>query len=389
VSGASHDGTYRGEYESVIAEFVKNFDERGEVGAALCVIVDGHVVIDVWGGWADADRGEPWRTNTLVDIYSAAKPMLAVNLLRLIDRGLIGLDDPVASVWPEFAVHSKQRATLRHALSHLAGVPAIRRDLTNEDLWKWEVMCAALANSEPYCEPGSRLIYHTNTYGHLIGEITRRLTNQMPRDAMSEVATIVGADIHVGVPEVDLARCAKVHFDISASPANSSAAAVSSDADEDHEHEQLREMINRSYFNPPGYSSFGVVNSVQWRSAQVPSTNTHATASALAAWYQALLEPDTLLSSELLSEATKPQSSGVCPVLGEETTFGLGFKPTSPRRPFGSHGTSFGHFGTGGSVGFADPTANVAFGYVMNHVIPRWQSSRNRALIDALYRVVK
>ncbi|HEX2784766.1 MAG TPA: hypothetical protein VHN36_14375, partial [Ilumatobacteraceae bacterium] len=91
-------------------------------------------------------------------------------------------------------------------------------------------------------------------------------------------------------------------------------------------------------------------------------------------------------SPELLAEATRSQSEGYCPVLGEETTFGLGFKPTSRRRPFGPNPQSFGHFGTGGALGFADPTAGVAFGYVMNHVIPRWQSTRNRALIDAVYQ---
>ena len=99
----------------------------------------------------------------------------------------------------------------------------------------------------------------------------------------------------------------------------------------------------------------------------------------------ALLEPGRLLSSDLLAEATSAQSEGYCPILHEDVTFGLGFKPTVPRRPFGPNPGSFGHFGTGGAVGFADPVGGVAFGYVMNHVIPRWQSTRNRALIDALY----
>jgi CubicO group peptidase (beta-lactamase class C family) len=98
-----------------------------------------------------------------------------------------------------------------------------------------------------------------------------------------------------------------------------------------------------------------------------------------------LLQPGLILSADLLAEATSSQSSGYCPVLGEDVTFGLGFKPTTLRRPFGPNSGSFGHFGTGGAVGFADPAAGVAFGYAMNHVIPRWQSSRNRALIGALY----
>jgi CubicO group peptidase (beta-lactamase class C family) len=140
-----------------------------------------------------------------------------------------------------------------------------------------------------------------------------------------------------------------------------------------------------SYFNPPGYSSMGVVNTAEWRAAEVPSTNGHGTARGVARLYDALLQPGLLLSTELLAEAVSPQSEGFCPILHEDVTFGLGFKPTVPRRPFGPNPNSFGHFGTGGAVGFADPDARVAFGYVMNHVIPRWQSTRNRALIDAVY----
>jgi CubicO group peptidase (beta-lactamase class C family) len=144
-------------------------------------------------------------------------------------------------------------------------------------------------------------------------------------------------------------------------------------------------MVALGYFNPPGYSSVGVVNSPEWRSAQIPSTNGHGTASGVARFYAALLEPHRLVSPSLLAEATSVQSEGYCPVLGEETAFGLGFKPTVAHRPFGPNPRSFGHFGTGGAVGFADPDAGVAFGYVMNHVIPRWQSTCNRALIDAVY----
>ena len=143
-------------------------------------------------------------------------------------------------------------------------------------------------------------------------------------------------------------------------------------------------MIALGYFNPPGYSSTGVVNTAAWRGAQVPSTNGHGSAAGVARMYDDVLA-GRLLSAELLTEATRAQSVGYCPVLGEDVTFGLGFKPTTARRPFGTNPRSFGHFGTGGALGFADPDAGVAFGYVMNHVIPRWQSTRNRTLIDALY----
>jgi CubicO group peptidase (beta-lactamase class C family) len=363
-------------FDPVRAEFTQNFVERGEVGAGLCVIIDGRIVIDLVGGWADEERRRPWEADTLVDIYSVGKPLVALLALQLVDDGLVGLDDPIATVWPEFSAGGKSTATLRHALCHQAGVPAIREPLTNDDLWQWSRMANALAATQAWWEPGTRHAYHTNTYGHLIGEIVRRVSGQMCRDRWRELADPLSADVFFGVPLVEQHRCADVLF-VGSGPLGATAfAGLSGDA--------LMEML--SYFNPSGYSSMGVVNTTAWRSAQVPSTNGHATAGGVARIYDALLQPDRLLSAALLAEATSPQSEGYCPILGEDVTFGLGFKPTVPRRPFGPNPGSFGHFGTGGAVGFADPEAGVAFGYVMNHVIPRWQSSRNRALIDALYR---
>jgi CubicO group peptidase (beta-lactamase class C family) len=292
-----------------------------------------------------------------------------------VDEGLVGLDEPIASIWPEFAEGGKASATLRHALSHRAGVPAIAATLTNEDLWSWDTMTSELAATPAWFEPGSRLVYHTNTYGHLAGEIARRLTGEMPGTLLGKVASTLGADVHFGLDDGDLPRCASVIWDVEHSPA---VLPPSEGRPEDS-------MVLRSYFNPPGYSSFGVVNSAEWRKAQVPSTNGHGTAAGVAAFYAGLLQPGRVLSPAILEEATRVQAEGDCPVLGERALFGLGFAPTSSRRPFGPNKGAFGHFGTGGAVGFADPAASIAFGYVMNHVIPRWQSTRNRALIDALY----
>ena len=375
-------GTCDPRFGEVRDEFVRNFAERGEVGAAVCVLVDGVPVVDLAGGWSDAACRTAWRSDTLVDFYSVGKAFVALLALRLVDAGRIGLDDPIVTVWPEFAAEGKDAATLRQALCHQAGVPAIRHPLTNDDLWDWDVMTGALAATVPWWEPGTRHAYHTNTYGHLIGEVVRRVGGASCRSQFATLAATLGADVHVGVPATDRQRCAELLFVTSdESPAPTGPLDFGA-FDGDH----LMEML--SYFNPPGYSSMGVVNTPEWRQAEVPSTNGHGTAVGVATMYAALLEPGRVLSSEILAEATKPQSQGYCPILHEEVTFGLGFKPTVPHRSFGPNPHSFGHFGTGGAVGFADPDARVAFGYVMNHVIPRWQSTRNRALIDSFYRAL-
>lgn len=364
-------------FEPVVDAFQGNFAERGEVGASVCVTVSGEAVVDLWGGLADPDEGRAWRHDTLVNFYSAGKPLVATLALQLVDAGLVALDDPIASVWPEFAAGGKEGATVRHALCHLAGVPAIATPLTNDDLWSWDTMTSALAATPACYQPGTRVWYHANTYGHLVGEIIRRVTGELPGSRLARLAGEVGADVHLGLADAEQRRCATVLL-----PAPSSLATGEGDPSPGAEHD----TIARGYFNPPGYSSFGVVNTPEWRHSQIPAANGHGTAAGLAAFYGALLDEGRVLSAPLLAEATRVQAEGDCPVLGERVAFGLGFTPTSARRRLGPNDGAYGHFGTGGAAGFADPSRAVALGYVMNHVIPRWQSSRNRALIDALYR---
>jgi CubicO group peptidase (beta-lactamase class C family) len=356
--------------------FAANFAERGEIGAAVHVIVGGEVVTDLVGGWADVDRTRPWRRDTIVDVYSVGKAMLALLALQLVDDGRLALDQPVADVWPDFVEGGKAGATVAHALSHRAGVPAIRKRLTDDDLFDWGRMTAALAATEAWWVPGERLAYHSNTFGHLVGELVHRASGRMPGDLLRRVADPLGADVWFGVPAAEQHRCADVVW----APARPIPAVHAFDG---LDGDLLMNAL--AHFNPPGYSSVGVVNTPAWRALQVGSTSGHASASGIARIYAALLEPGRLLSPGLLADATAPNYAGHCPILGEEVVFGLGFQPTTPRRPLGPNGRSFGHFGTGGALGFADPDAGVAFGYAMNHVIPRWQSSCNRALVDAVY----
>lgn len=316
----------------------------------------------------------PWQRDTLVNFYSAGKALAATLALRAVDAGIVALDTSVAEVWPEFAQHGKHVATVRQALCHEAAVPAIREPLTDDDLFDWSTMTSAVAATEPWWPIGTRHAYHTNTFGHLVGEIVHRATGVMPGLALGEVAGDLDADVWFGVPRDEQGRCADVIWD-SPTPPPFDPSNLEGDL-----------LLNAlAHFNPPGYSSIGLVNSERWRSIELPSTAGHGSARGLASFYAGLLDDDRLLSPPLLGEATKPQSVGPCPILGDDVTFGLGFTPTTRRRPLGPNPRSFGHFGTGGALGFADPDAGIAFGYVMNHVIPRWQSSRNRALIDALY----
>jgi CubicO group peptidase (beta-lactamase class C family) len=375
--GGSCDAAFR----AVRDAFVANFD-IGELGAACCITVDHRVVVDVWGGWTDADRTHPWARDTLVNAYSVGKPVIALAVLQLVARGDLDLDKPASTWWPELRA-GQRGATVRHVLCHRAGVPAIREPLTNDALWHWSTMCDAIAATDPWWEPGTRHAYHSNTYGHLVGEIARRVDGRLPSDWLrEEIAQPLGADVAWGLDAQQQRRCADVVWE---SEMGLAAETLTSKALTEEQR-----MIALGYFNPPGYASIGVVNTPEWRAAQVPSVNLHATARGITRIYEALaaggtLDGITVLDRDVLAEATRVQSEGWCPVLERDASFGLGFQPTRPDRPFGKNPASFGHFGTGGALGFADPEARVAFGYVMNAVKPRWQSPRNRALIDALY----
>lgn len=375
-------GTCAPEFERVADAFAANFAERGELGAGVCVWQDGEVVVDLIGGWADEDRTRRWQPDTLVDVYSVGKAILAVLVLQLVDEGVLRLDQPIAEVWPEFGAGGKASATVEHALTHRAGVPAIREELTDDDLFDWERMTSAIAATEAWCVPGERLTYHTNVYGHLLGELVHRASGMMPGERLRAIAEPLEADVWFGVPAADQGRCAEVVWEEVGLIAT--AAGIGGfDAFQAFEGDTLMNLL--AHLNPPGYSSIGVVNTQAWRSAQIGSTSGHATAAGIARWYAALLDPGRILSPDLVARATSVQSTGYCPILGEEVSFGLGFQPTTERRPLGPNPRSFGHFGTGGALGFADPDAGIAFGYAMNHVVPRWRSTRNQALVAAVY----
>jgi CubicO group peptidase (beta-lactamase class C family) len=381
------DGWCTPGFEPVRDALVDQLAQPDELGAAAHVVLDGDVVVDLWGGWADRDRTRPWQRDTLVNAYSVGKPLVATLLLELVDDNLVDLDAPVARYWPDFAARGKERVTVRHALCHRAGVPAITHPVTNQDLWDFDAMCAALATSEPFWRPAEnpRHAYHTNTYGHLVGGIIRHVTGELPGTRLARLTERHGADVHFGVGDPDLARCADVFFDAPGSGEGSPDDALGvSLAAEVEGLEPDRRMELMGYANPPGYSSMGVVNTRAWGLAQVPSTNGHMTAAGIARLYAAILDGQ-VLSDAVLAEATSAQSSGHCPVLGQDVTFGLGFQPWTEARPFGANPGGYGHYGTGGSLGFADPSIGLALGYVTNHVIPRWQNPYNRAVVTAVY----
>ncbi len=376
------DGLCDARFAAVRDAFAGNFAKHAEIGAAVAISIEGRVVVDLWGGHADVTRRSPWRRETLVNVFSVGKSLTALSALVLVHRGRLALDAPVSRWWPEFATGGRAAVTVRQLLCHRAGLPSVRAPLPDDAMVRWEVMTAALAAQEPWWPPGARHGYHVNTFGFLVGEVVRRISGRtLGTFLRDEIAGPLGADFHIGLPVRDDARVAEFFWPPDMDPSSYSRPGPMSD-------EQL--MVRNTYVNPPGLSGHGVVNTPAWRRAEIPSTNGHATARGVARVYAALAAGGTLDGVELvgpatLCEAVTEHANGPDAVLGRDSRFGLGFQLPQPVRPLGPHASAFGHFGAGGALGFADPEAGVAFGYVMNRMGPRWQNPTNRALVDALY----
>jgi CubicO group peptidase (beta-lactamase class C family) len=380
-------------FRAVQDEFAANFRERGEVGAAVCVIVDGTVVADLWGGCRDRELNQPWEQDTLVNVFSVGKGVLATCLARLIGQRLLDPDAQVASYWPEFAAAGKGDVTVRQLLSHQAGLPAMHAPLPPGSMLDWGLMTSVLAAEQPWWPLGSGHGYHVNTFGFLGGELLRRITGVTPGAFLrQEIAGPLAADLHLGLAAADHQRVAEFLWPVPAAGdgraggdgATSAGLARGEPASRGSVPDTA--MAMNAYFNPPDFSGAGVVNTAAWRSAEIPSANTHATAAAIAGLYAPLAAGGAgIVDSGALRVATEQQVYGADLVLQRPSRFGLGFQLTHPEREFGPGPRCFGHFGAGGSVGFCDPDAGLALGYVTNQMGPRWRNPRNRALIDACY----
>jgi CubicO group peptidase (beta-lactamase class C family) len=204
-------GTCDARFESLRELFAARLASGDDLGASLAVIRNGAMVVDLWGGWADEARTVPWSENTITAMFSTTKTMTTLAALVLVDRGELDLDANVAHYWPEFAARGKDRVKVRQLLSHTSGVAGWEQPVTIEDVYDWDKSTAMLAAQPPWWEPGTASGYHALTYGHLIGEVIRRITGQrLGAFFAAEVAGPLGADFHVGLPPSEFHRVANI-----------------------------------------------------------------------------------------------------------------------------------------------------------------------------------
>ncbi|MDQ1075153.1 MULTISPECIES: serine hydrolase [Microbacterium] len=374
-------GTYDERFAGVVDAFIENYAREDELGSAVSVVVDGRSVVDLWGGWQDAERTLPWEADTIVCMMSVAKGISAIAFNMLLDRGLVDVDAPVAHYWPEFADNGKAELPVRYLLDHRAGLPV----LTPEKLWPGamfdrEAMVSALAAQAPLWEPGTVAAYHVHTQGYLLSEITRRVTGSLLGEFVaSEIARPLEADYHLGVDEVDLQRIT----DLVPNPGARLVAA--------RDAEPADSLRGLAFAQNPPWPWAQTFNSREFRTMDMPSASGHGNARAVARIYGALADGGAgsvrLMSDGGVDRMTEMQHDMIELLQERHYRQGLGVLLNSPDAVYmGPHPEAFGHHGIGGSIGFADRRERVGFSYSMNkmHAVGT-NGPRAARLIDAVY----
>ena len=347
-------------FAKVGAAFAKNFAVGNEVGAAFAATLNGELVVDLWGGSADRARTRPWERDTLANVWSTTKAMAALCTHIAVDRGLLDLDAPVASYWPEFAANGKERIPVRFLLSHQSGLAGISAPMPAEGVLDWERFTSALAAQTPLWEPGTRSGYHALTFGHLVGELVRRVDGRsLGRFFREEVAEPLGAEFWIGLPESEEKRVAEMIPPDPPMP-------LSEPPQPGDPHYELR----RALANPAVTQA--IANTRAWRAAEVPAGNGQANARGAARAMAALacggaLDGVRLMRESSVATAISEQCYGRDLVLGP-MRWGLGFMLVSKDLPLSPNPRTFGHGGWGGSFALADCDARVSLAYVMNRM---------------------
>lgn len=360
-------GTCSARFDPLRELFAAKLESGEDLGASLAVNIDGDMVVDLWGGWADESRTVPWTENTITNVFSTTKTMTSLAALVLVDRGELDLDANVAAYWPEFAARGKAGIKVRHLLSHTSGVSGWDQPVTIDDLYDWDKSTAMLAAQAPWWEPGTASGYHGLNYGHLIGEVIRRITGQRLGEFLAtQVAGPLGADFHIGLPPSEFPRVAKVvplpslPWDLSQLDPHS--------------------LMYKTFFSPTlgkgDYSWRGDYSwTERWRRADIGASNGHGNARSVARLQSAVacggeVDGVRLLSPKTINRIFEVQSDAVDLVLGIPLKWGVGYGLPMPQFPFVPEGRLCFWGGAGGSLVIADVDRRITFAYVMNKMAP-------------------
>lgn len=354
------EGYVAPQFAAVRDAFAANFareDAYRELGASLAVYVKGELVVDLHGGWRDAERTTRWTPDTLVNIWSATKGLTAIEVAMLVEAGKLDYAAPVTDYWPEYGANGKGATTVGHIMSHQAGLPGLEEPTSLEDFYDWDVVADRLARQAPLWEPGTQNSYHAMTYGFLAGELVRRTSGLTPGRFLAErIAAPLAADVFIGLPESEEPRVAPL---------------VPSPLQREFTLTGVPRAAIMAVTNPLMVATHP--NERAWRAAEIPAGNGHATARGLARVYGALanggaLDGIRIMHPETIAKLGELQTDRVDILLGHPAYWRQGLAGNIDRM-YGPHAdTTIGHSGWGGSFGCFDPVHQVGIGYVLNQM---------------------
>ena len=370
-------GTCDGRFEAVRSALAQNLDSGEELGASLVLDIDGDIVIDLWGGFRDQARTIPWTEDTITNVWSSTKTVTSLAALMLADRGQLDVDAPVARYWPEFAASGKQDVRVRHLMSHTSGVSGLDQPAVIEDLYDWDKATSRMAAQAPWWEPGTASGYHALNYGHLVGEVVRRISGRTLKQFVAEeIAGPLGADFQIGAAEKDRPRIADVvpppplPFDLAAMDASS--------------------PVVRTMTGPAANAADA--NTAGWRHADIGAANGHGNARSVARVMSVVARGGTVDGIRLLGPDTidlifREQMNGIDIVLGVPLRFGIGYGlPQLDILPWIPDERICYWGGWGGSMIVMDVGRRMTISYMMNKMAPGIVGSdRSAAYGQAIY----
>ncbi|HEV3020824.1 MAG TPA: serine hydrolase domain-containing protein [Pirellulales bacterium] len=375
-------GTCSERFDSLRDLFAAKLESGEDLGASLAVNIDGEMVVDLWGGWADEARTVPWTENTITNVFSTTKTMTALAALVLVDRGALDLDANVAAYWPEFAARGKAGIKVRQLLSHTSGVSGWDQPVTIDDVYDWDKSTAMLAAQAPWWEPGTASGYHALTYGHLIGEVIRRITGQRLGEFFAaQVAGPLGADFHIGLAPTEFPRVANL---VPWPPQRTYPAGLDPNS-----------PAFKTNTGPDLSLNLECCLTERWRRAEIGAANGHGNARSVARLQSAVacggeVDGVRLLSPKTIDRIFEVQSNGIDLVLGIPLKFGIGYGllPMPNVLTFLPDGRLCLWGGAGGSLVIADVDRRMTFAYVMNKMRIDLINPITEALVERLYDIV-
>lgn len=351
-------GTVDPRFEAMREVLQRNLDSGADLGASVAVVLEGEPVVDLWGGWADPERTRPWERDTITNVWSSTKTMIALSALVLVDRGELDVHQTVAHYWPEFAASGKESVEVRHLLSHTSGVSGWAQPVEVSDIYDWEKSTSMLAAQAPWWTPGTASGYHALNQGHLVGEVIRRITGQRLGEFFAtEIAGPLGADFHIGLPESEFHRVSNV---VPPPPLPIDLASIDPDS-----------VMVKTFTGPAPDASVSWTS--EWRRADIGAANGHGNARSVARVQSAITNGGAVDGVQLLSPATidtifEEQASGVDLVLGVASRFGIGYGLPNEMLPVPPDARLCFWGGWGGSMVINDLDHRMTVTYMMNRM---------------------